>query len=354
MAMKKLFILALMILAFGMLFGCLDILNPSKENQTTAGDGSTVVGDNTVKPKDDGLVIIGSTNQSVVDVNNNNVNNITNGNGVVPQTDGMGYTYAPDEKMAIYFIDVGDEERHGDSILIKKGDFDMLVDAGTEENAGRVVDFLKAHNVDDIDVLVSTSAIAENYGGMKQVLDNFKVEELWYGGNSFNNLTYEGILSEAESKGAKIVVVERGDEKDFNGAEFDILNPKRVPFGDPANDAIVIKITNGVNTFLLTSDIKTGAQGDLMNNYDLRGDVIMVPYHGLGVGNPQFNFFLSKTTPSYFVITGGSNDDAAHGGDRQPLYRILDMNNIPYFATYEGGTIRIISDGSDYTIQYLQ
>ena len=71
---------------------------------------------------------------------------------------GPEYRNDPNQPLGIYFIDVSDIGLHGDAILIKKGDLDVLVDAGPAENAGKVVDLLRSKGVDDVDVLISTNA----------------------------------------------------------------------------------------------------------------------------------------------------------------------------------------------------
>ena len=104
------------------------------------------------------------------------------------EPDTTGYIYEPNAQMFVYFINVGveAEEKQGDAILIKKGDFDMLIDAGNEETSSKLVSFLSTR-VDDIEVLVSTHDDPEHSGGMETVIDNYYVEEFWWTGNSFSD-----------------------------------------------------------------------------------------------------------------------------------------------------------------------
>ncbi|MBU0586016.1 hypothetical protein KJ780_00735, partial [Candidatus Micrarchaeota archaeon] len=111
--------------------------------------------------------------------------NITNTtNKTVPD-----YTFEPEKDLFIFFINatvapnVAYEvlnEYQGESILIKKGDADILIDSGVETTSTFLVNFLKNKGVDDIELYVSTHARPTNYGGMQAVFDNFEVEQfLW-------------------------------------------------------------------------------------------------------------------------------------------------------------------------------
>ncbi|HLD60120.1 MAG TPA: MBL fold metallo-hydrolase [Candidatus Bilamarchaeaceae archaeon] len=336
--MKKIF--AVLIVAF-FLFGCIDLGGtPPVDNKTNGGDTPDTPPDD----GDDGVVIIKTTNQTSI-VNRTREDN---------KTDTRGYNYDPSQKMAMYFIYVGDDQLHGDAILIKKGDFDMLVDGGPKENSNRVINFLKSHSVDNLEVMVSTHADPEHYGGLIEVAREFEIEEFWYTGSTFEDETYADFVNSLDGKGVDVTVVERGDSFSFNGVTFDILNPKSVRFGNPDNDAIVMKVTNGLDRILLTSDINSGAQGNLLNEADMSTDVLMIPFHGLGNGNFQFSIFLTSINPVDAVISGGTNDGPDYGGDRKPLFRILDLNHVPYKSNFDGGIIRIISDGQSYKITQIE
>ena len=59
------------------------------------------------------------------------------------------------DKIEIYFIEMGDQ--YGDSIYIKAGDFDMLIDAGQTSDGYNVLNFLKQHVADSrLDMVVTT------------------------------------------------------------------------------------------------------------------------------------------------------------------------------------------------------
>ncbi len=345
---RKFIILITMFLASILLTGCFGINFPGGETTNKTNDSDGIIITNTSNST--GLIIVNQTNISV------NTNQTEKPPVIEPEqnkTPGAHFNETPSERFAVYFINVGDDSGNGDSIFIKRGDFDMLIDAGPTRNNGRVIDFLNRRGIDDIDILVSTNANEEEYGGMNAVLDTFTVEEFWWTGKSYGDSTYEAIVKKASDKGALVKTVKRGDALILNGLNFQILNPKETStFSDPGNNAIVTKIINGDFCILLTADITSSASIDISNKQNVTCSLLQLPNHGLGKGNINIDNFLLKVNPSYVFVSGGSYDPSPDGrGTRTPIFEKLNLRSIPYIENYKTGTIKIESDGVSYSIE---
>lgn len=269
-----------------------------------------------------------------------------------------GYTSTPEERFAIYFINVGKDELQGDAILIKKGDFDMLVDAGNVRSTNKVIDFLKSKAVDDLEVLVSTHADNEHYGGITAVLNEFGVEEFWWPGKLYGDSEYDTLVKKINSDGIPIKEVKRGVKFDFNGMTFEVLNPSATKsFGDRDNDAVVIKITQNEFCTLLTSDILGGVQNEIANldgGNKVRCDILQAPGHGLGRATSQIDVFLLKVSPKDVIFSGSISDPAQdQKGTRFTIFEKLKIRNARSYENYKNGTVRIVSDGFTYAIDQL-
>ena len=338
--MKKILVL---LLAFGFLFGCIDF-----------GGGETTP------------VITEEENETEVIAVIEHEENITAGEvegqeeeePPVETWQGIEYSEEPDAKLGIYFIDTCnyDNGDHGAAILIKKGDLDILVDAGSTYSGNRVVDFVKGKNVDDIDVLISTTGDYRRYGGMDDVLDEFEVEEFWWGGNYFEDEAYKIIVDRASAEAKNVQIVKRGYKITLNGIDIEILNPRTsAEFDDVNNDAVVLRIDDRNLSLLLMGNIQTGAQGDLIGTEPgkIRVDVIEAPYYGVGQGTANIALFIQASKPKYAIIEGCSDETMeVEGSTRSPFKRVLEQEQygVEYFETYENGTIRIIVDESGYSI----
>jgi competence protein ComEC len=271
-------------------------------------------------------------------------------------TEGIDYEYDPDQPLGLYFIYVGDTALHGDAILIKKGDMDVLVDAGPQQKSGEVIDFLRSRGVDDIEVLISTNGDPRHYGGIKAVADAFGIEELWWGGNDFGDAQYLDTINKVKSEAKSTQVVEDGYTADLNGMDFEVLNPPAVDkFDDVNNDAIVTRIKDRNFSILLTSGIQTGAQGRLINQRtsEIKNPVIQAPYYGVGAGTGNIGIFLVTAKPEVMILSGSADDSPENGGSREPFERLMDQYGIEWRKNYEEGTLRITSDGTSYDIQAL-
>ncbi len=272
-----------------------------------------------------------------------------------PVTIDLEYEETPEGVLGVYFIYVGGPGLHGDAILIKKGDFDMLVDAGPEENAGRVVDFLRSRGVDDVEVLVSTNADSRRYGGMENVASYFDIEHFWWSGESFGDADYSAFVNSMESEAKLVREVERGFTTELNGINFEVLNPPKDRFEDVNNDALVIRVMDRNFSMLLTSGIQKGAQDKLVNEQagKIKNQVVQAPYYGVGVGTSGIGLFLITAQPDDMIISGSADDSPENGGSREPFKRLMNQHGIAYYENYVDGTIRVTTDGQSYAIQGL-
>ncbi|MBN2478098.1 MBL fold metallo-hydrolase [Candidatus Micrarchaeota archaeon] len=339
--MRRIFVL----IVFGLLlFGCINLggeepapATPYEPAEETGGVDET--------PAETGTVVeIGETQETSVVQEPSGETAETQ----LPQGETKGYIYEPNADMYIYFINVGTSEIQGDAILVEKGDFHMLVDAGPEESSSQLVKFLSSR-VDDIDVLVSTHDDPEHYGGMSAVLDNYAVEEFWYSGNTFTE-DYKDLISKIENKNIPVKIIDSTDSFDLNGINIQIFNPPAEGSFESADvDAVAMKLTDRAFSILLTSDIMPGSQQKMLNEFpdEIKCKVFQVPWHGLGRGNTQISLVLSKVNPESAVMSGSSADPE---NNRYTVTEQLNIKKIPTYNNFEGTALRVGTDGVVYSI----
>jgi beta-lactamase superfamily II metal-dependent hydrolase len=269
----------------------------------------------------------------------------------------LNYTFEPEANSAIYFIYVGDSANklHGDAILIRKGDLEILVDAGPVESAGKVVDFLKARGVDDIDVLISTNADPLHYGGIGAVASEFTIEEFWWSGKPFGDSQYADMALSMDGKTKTVRTIGRGFSMSLNGMNITALNPTTKPFGDVDNDAITLRVQDRNFSTVLLSNIEFGAYNEMLNNQKslLKCNVMQAPHFGLGAGTSGIGNFLQTLKPEVVVISGGPDESAQSGGSREPFRKLMQEYKISYYENYINGTVRVSSDGATYSVGYF-
>lgn len=328
--MKKL----IAVFAVILMFGCIDV---GEEPVVRPEDNKTVIID--IGPGENETIVKNET-----DVEEN----------ITEVWTGMNYTYEPSERLGVYFLELCEYStgNHTAAIFIKKGDFDMLIDTGSADTYGRVIDFVKSRNIDDIDVLVSSSADLRRSGGLLEVADAFEVEEFWWGGVKISQSYFDTV----EAVNAKeTVIADRGYTRELNGIEIEVLNPKKDPFDDVNNDAVVLRIEDRALTLLLLSNIQTGAQGDIISNLEdkIKVEVVEAPYYGVGAGTAHIALFLQASHPKYMIIEGCSDETMeVEGSTRNPFKRVMEQEQfqVAYYETYIDGRVKITSDDRGYAL----
>ena len=95
--------------------------------------------------------------------------------------------------------------------------------------------------------------------------------------------------------GAAGVPVQRaslGEQRAVGGLRWSVVAPGRAFRGtssDPNNSSLVLRLTVGPTSVLLTGDVEPEAQRDLLaRGVDVRADVLKVPHHGSDHQDPAF------------------------------------------------------------------
>jgi beta-lactamase superfamily II metal-dependent hydrolase len=344
--MKKAFVIVL--IGFMLLFGCAGLGGQEQTTQTPSGTGT--------KP------VTNQTGPAVVVVSVTNTTAIHNETLLPkpPETKILNYTYDPNATLTVYFVAVADSGQ-GDAIVLKKGDVNVLVDAGPAEDAGKLRDFLKSKNIGQFHLAVSTHGDPEHYSGFKYIVDNYDIGEFWWMGNSYNNKDYEALIGNAATKKIPVSIVSKSTSTTINGMKIEVINPTKLggAFSGTEgmdNDAVVLKVTDRNFCIMLTSDILYGAQTAMQNDpsISLPCQVLQIPHHGTGAGNSQIELFLRKVNPKWAVISGGAVDPASDNmGTRFGVYQRLNLVNAKWLANYDGlGTVKVVTDGKDFAVQH--
>ncbi len=249
--------------------------------------------------------------------------------------------------LQFHFIDVG----QGDSSLIitPKGKT-ILIDAGDEAHAKKVLSYVREQGIEKLDLVIATHPDADHIGGMDKVIKNFDIDVFAMPDVSAKTNQYKQIQRELKAKKMKATRLYQGDEVQIDDdIDFEILSPVKGKKYDDTNEySIVAKIVYKDTSFILMGDATMENEVDIINNVpDIDIDVLKLGHHGSSTSSSDY--FITKTSPKIAIISCGKNNKYGH--PHQEVMRVLKKHGVTPYRTDEMGDIVITSDGKE--IKYI-
>ena len=246
----------------------------------------------------------------------------------------------------VHFFDVG----QGDCTLISANGKNILIDAGENDQAERVVNHLKDQNIDKIDILIGTHPHSDHIGGMDAVVNQFSVGEIILPKLSDTQTpttkTYLDLLTAVADKGVKVRRATPGDTIDIGGGKLEILGPLS-EYTDLNNMSVVSRFVYQNASFWIAGDCSKEAEADLLAQGKVtQTNVYKVSHHGSSTASSQK--FLDQLQPDYCVISLGA--DNSYGHPHKEVMNRLNKMNTTVYRTDLNGTVTAQTDGS--TIQF--
>jgi len=262
-------------------------------------------------------------------------------------------------KLDVTVLDVG----QGDSIFAAFPDGrTMLIDGGGEPGStfthglrsgpdvgeDVVAPYLWSRGLKRVDVVALTHAHHDHLDGLRAILNDFSVGELWVGLDS-DAPAFRDLLDEAKAHGVRIVHRYAAEKFDFGGVQGAIVWPP-APGGAPLtenNDSLVISLQDGTTRFLLPGDIEAKAEKELSSgDENLRADFLKVPHHGSKSSSTEP--FLEGVAPRFAVISVGEGNPFGHPNDS--VVERYEQRGTKLLRTDHDGAITALSDGHRLTV----
>ena len=254
---------------------------------------------------------------------------------------------APDERLQVSVLDIG----QGDSILIvTPAGQQILVDGGPDPEKvclelGEKLPFWDK----SLDMVVLTHPDDDHIAGLVEVLRRYQVGQVLEPGLEIDSPSYDEWLALIEEKDIERTIAVAGQKIDLgSGITMDVLHPQANWLDSHSSDinssSVVLRLSWGDISFLLTGDIEDGAEHELLHRgCALRSIILKVGHHGSNSSStPQF---LAAVTPQVAVISAGEDNPFGHPHEdvMDRLEGIMAPNNI--YVTSENGTVTFTTDG---------
>jgi competence protein ComEC len=243
-------------------------------------------------------------------------------------------------------LDVG----QGDAILIRQGNFEVLVDGGPSPQAislalGKNLPFWDR----TIDLVVLTHPHDDHLAGLVEVLRRYRVEQVLEppaiedDSMDYTPDLYAEWRRLIAEKGIQTITAQAYQELRCGQIVMEVLNPPAESLtgtqSDVDNNGVVLEVRVGDISFLLTGDLMAEGEQELIMNRMLSNcTVLKVAHHGSKTSSSQG--FLNVVRPQAAVISVGEND---YG---HPSAAVLDrLKGLMFYRTDEDGAITFFTDG---------
>mgnify|MGYP004468048081 FL=1 len=249
-----------------------------------------------------------------------------------------------DGELVVYFIDVG----QADSIYIKDGNSNMLIDAGNNADGPLLVKYLRSLGIKEFKYAVGTHAHEDHIGGMDDIIKNFTIDKYYMPNVISTSKTFEDVLDSLNDKKISPTIPSIGDKFSLNQAQFEVLSVGKD--AEDLNDtSVVLKMTYNSTCTLFMGDASSNIEKNLLDK-DINCQVLKIGHHGSKYSSSDE--FIKKVKPTYGIIMVGK--DNKYGHPTKKVLDVLNKYNVTIHRTDEEGTIIMKIKGDSISFENIK
>ena len=189
-----------------------------------------------------------------------------------------------------------------DALLLRCGGETMLVDCATYAQSPRVVEMLRAMNVERLDYVLISHPHHDHTEGFELIASTFEVGTLMLCFPPDENAHMKKLLLVAAEKGIDVSYFHSGDGMTLGEARISFWQLEDASAGVNSRSA-QLKATLGHRSILLTGDIEPDGARAMLSSVEpgwMRTDILKYPHHGVS-SMPEG--YLDAVRPGFIFMT---------------------------------------------------
>ena len=208
---------------------------------------------------------------------------------VIPNPASSGVQTADSFRM--HFLDVGQAL----SVLVECDGQYMLYDGGNVDDGSMVVSYLQKQGVEELQYVFCSHAHEDHVGGLAAALAFFPANHVYSPVTEASTKCFQDFVKYTQQQGLQVEVPTVGTVWQLGGATVTMLGPV-AQYNETNDTSIVLRVDYGATSFLLTGDMESDAERDLVNSgANLKADVLQVGHHGSSTSTSYL--FLNAVLP---------------------------------------------------------
>lgn len=275
----------------------------------------------------------------------------------------------PATTLDVYFIEM--VQQYGDSVYIKAGDFDMLIDAGQSQDGSNIKNFLKQYITDQtLECVIATHAHSDHIGGMMtafQAVSNIGyVVDYGYARSSYNTASkyssyikanvdhYYAVYDAVRNQNGALKTVYITEEIYIDFLDTNQYLKPGVDIGGSDNNkaSVTFMFHYYGKQFYFSGDLDAGGETHLVNTKQVGDiDVMKATHHASSSGNSKT--ILNVMKPEYVIVSAALVDPGSKTTNAQnqshPNAKALSnfySVNAKVYCNFTNGTIKVsVKDG---------
>ncbi len=216
-------------------------------------------------------------------------------------------------ELQVVFLNVG----QGDAIWIQAPNGrDVLIDSGPNDNVVAELSKVKSFFDKTIDFVMITHSDKDHIGGFPEIFTRYKIGHVIESEISSPTIIDKTVTDAIAQENAGIVTARSGERivlDPDNGVVIDVLFPDQKTSGWETNEAsLIVKVTHGSNSFLLTGDAPSEVEDFLVQTYgsQLKSTILKLGHHGSKTSTSDL--FITTVQPETVIVSAGVGNRYGH------------------------------------------